>query len=134
MSRNYIDTTRVRKTPGGMITIVGDQVGNRIIAGHTALQYTMEENNGNELIRCVALSEKSHRSVEGMQVHVVETNVADGNILGDHYESTKRSRKQRKRLNRAITKLPTDELERIVFAPPRTRDSMSTSARQQEYN
>ena len=118
MSRNYIDTTRIRKTPGGMMTMVGDHVGNRIIAGHVSLQYTLEESNGNEFIRCVALSEKSFRSVEGMEVHVVETGVADGEVLGEHYESAKRTRKQRKRLNRAITKLPTDELERIVFAPP----------------
>ena len=41
MSRNYIDTTRIRKTQGGIITMVGDQVGNRIIAGHVSLQYTL---------------------------------------------------------------------------------------------
>ena len=47
--------------------MVGDQVSNRIIAGHNARQYTVEEQNGNEYIRCYALSEKSYRSVEGMK-------------------------------------------------------------------
>ena len=37
--------------------------------------------------------------------------------LGGINETRSRSRKQRKRLNRAIAKMPADELERIVFAP-----------------
>ena len=49
MSRNYLDTTALRKTEGGVITIVGDNKSNRIIAGHTELQYTMEEADGQEL-------------------------------------------------------------------------------------
>ena len=65
MSRNYLNTTALRKTEGGVITIVGDSKSNRIIAGHIKLQYTLEEEDGQEFVVGSFLSVDKYRSSWG---------------------------------------------------------------------
>ena len=117
MSRNYLNTTALRKTEGGVINIVGDIVSNRVIAGTMGLQYTMEEADGQEFIAGSTLSAEAYHSLEGVEVHAVQASVHTYDFFGTPKEDESRSRKQRKRLNRAIGKMSADELERIVFAP-----------------
>ena len=108
----YLDTTQIRRSAGGNISIVGDMRSNRIIDHRRCIQSTLTEINGNEYTDCRVLTQIEYHSLEGVQANSVMAETVTDFPDVDHT----RSRAERRRVTRAIAKLSLAELEEVVMS------------------